>query len=74
MEKCKKYQLSVLLSKEEKDRLIKLKNNEHFVSISQFIRSRCLTDNITNSELTDIIMNIIGQKLIEEYVAKVIQN
>ncbi|MFX1393825.1 MAG: hypothetical protein ACFFAH_09650 [Promethearchaeota archaeon] len=65
-EKQKKCRLGLWLSKSEKVQLKKNAEKEHFSTISQFIRHRCLNDTITNSELADKLMSYIGQKFLEE--------
>ena len=62
----KKCRLGLWLSKSEKVQLKKNAEKEHFSTISQFIRQRCLNDTITNSELADKLMIYIGQKFLEE--------
>ena len=67
-EKQKKCRLGLWLSKSEKVQLEKNAEKEHFSTVSQFVRQRCLSDTITNSELADKIMTYIGQKFLEEYL------
>ena len=62
----KRCRLGLWLAKSEKVQLKKNAEKEHFSTISQFIRQRCLNDTITNSELADKLMNYIGQKFLEE--------
>ncbi|MBD3341590.1 MAG: hypothetical protein GF353_20970 [Candidatus Lokiarchaeota archaeon] len=50
------------LSKSEKDRLKDLTQSCKCTSMSQFIRDKCLYNPMTNSELTDKLMSIIGKK------------
>ncbi len=62
----KKSQIKLLLSKEEKELLITLAKKENFATIAQFVRSRCLNDNLTNSELANLLMRNIGERIREE--------
>ncbi len=61
-----KTQINFLMSKEEKDTLLALAKKENFATVAQFVRSRCLSDNMTNSELADLLMTSIGKKIIED--------
>ncbi len=56
----------MLLSKEEKEYLLALAKRENFSTVAQFVRSRCLNDNLTNSELAYLLMRNIGERIREE--------
>jgi len=51
------------LSSSEKQRLKHIAEKENFVSISQFIRQRCLNEALTNSEFVNELMTQIAQKI-----------
>ncbi len=51
------------LSSSEKASLKRIAEKEKFVSISQFIRHRCLNETLTNSELVNELMMRIAQKI-----------
>ena len=68
-EKClRTCRMGLWLSKSEKDRFKQLAKKEHFSTLSQYIRHRCLQETVTNSELVDKLMILIGQEFLKEYL------
>ena len=51
------------LSSSEKASLKQFAEKERFLTISQFIRQRCLNETLTNSELVNELMIRIAQKI-----------
>ncbi|MFX1313792.1 MAG: hypothetical protein ACFFHD_14470 [Promethearchaeota archaeon] len=58
------HRVGLWLSKEEKELFKWNADSEHFATLSQFIRTRCL-DGITNSEIVNEFMKYIGLKIAE---------
>lgn len=58
------HRVGLWLSKEEKELFKWNADIEHYATLSQFIRTRCI-DRITNSEIVDEFMKYIGMKIAE---------
>ncbi len=58
--------MGLWLSQFEKDQFKYNAKQEHFSSISQFVRHRCLLDTLTNSEAVDKLMKLIALKFRNE--------
>ena len=58
------HRVGLWLSKEEKEFFKWNADIEHYATLSQFIRTRCI-DRITNSEIVDEFMKYIGMKIAE---------